>query len=57
LTASWVWESWWAYDEPRLRHHLFFLHAPTSLGDHDFRHRRARIGHASSPDLVDWGAS
>ncbi len=42
------------YDEPRLRHHLFFLHAPKSLGDPELRHRHARIGHASSPDLVDW---
>lgn len=52
--SSWVWDSWWAYDGPADRHHLFFLHAPMALGDPELRHRHARIGHASSPDLVGW---
>ena len=54
MSDSWVWDSWWVHDEARQRHHLFFLHAPTALGDPELRHRNARIGHASSPDLVDW---
>jgi beta-fructofuranosidase len=33
---------------------LFFLHAPTSLGDPELRHRGARIGHATSGDLTQW---
>ena len=28
VTDSWVWDSWWVYDESARRHHLFFLHAP-----------------------------
>lgn len=34
--------------------HMFYLHAPRSLGDPDLRHRNARIGHAISADLIDW---
>src|SRR5205085_11528965 len=33
---------------------LFYLRAPKSLGHPDLRHRNARIGHASSPDLMVW---
>lgn len=48
----WVWDFWHADDGER--HHLFYLFAPTSLGDPDLRHRNARVGHATSTDLVDW---
>ncbi|MBV9831367.1 MAG: hypothetical protein JOZ82_07200 [Marmoricola sp.] len=54
LPGAWVWDSWWVHDDATQRHHLFFLHAPTSLGDPELRHRHARIGHASSPDLRSW---
>jgi beta-fructofuranosidase len=54
LPGAWVWDSWWIHDDTTLRHHLFFLHAPVSLVDPLLRHRRARIGHASSADLVTW---
>jgi len=52
LPEHWVWDFWLADDG---RHfHLFFLYAPHSLGDPESRHRNARIGHATSADLVDW---
>jgi beta-fructofuranosidase len=50
--GHWVWDFWVADDGDRF--HLFYLHAPTSLGDPDLRHRNARIGHATSVDLVEW---
>jgi beta-fructofuranosidase len=52
LPESWVWDFWLADDGPDL--HLFFLHAPRSLGDPELRHRSARIGHAVTRDLVSW---
>jgi len=52
LDEHWVWDSWTADDGDR--HHLFFLQAPRALGDPGLRHAAARIGHASSADLVDW---
>lgn len=48
----WVWDFWTADDGER--YHLYYLHAPTSLGDPDLRHRNARIGHATSLDLTEW---
>ncbi len=48
----WVWDFWFADDGERF--HLYYLHAPKSLGDPNLRHRNARIGHATSPDLVTW---
>jgi beta-fructofuranosidase len=48
----WVWDFWVADDGERF--HLYYLHAPRSLGDPDLRHRNARIGHASSLDLRTW---
>ena len=48
----WIWDSWIADDGDR--YHLFFLKAPSALGDPDLRHTSARIGHATSLDLVDW---
>ena len=52
LEAHWVWDFWVADDGETF--HLYYLRAPTSLGDPDLRHRNARIGHATSPDLTDW---
>lgn len=54
LPDAWVWDFWTAYDEEQALHHVFFLHAPTSLGDPEQRHRNARIGHAVSADLRTW---
>ena len=52
LADHWVWDFWIADDGDRF--HLFYLHAPMSLGDPQLRHRNAVIGHASSVDLTDW---
>lgn len=52
LPDHWVWDFWVADDGELF--HLFFLHAPKSLGDPDLRHRNARIGHATSSDLKNW---
>lgn len=52
LAEDWVWDFWTADDGER--HHLFFLHAPRSLGDPDLRHTHASIGHAVSTDLSTW---
>lgn len=52
LDDHWVWDFWFAWDGDR--HHVFFLKAPTSLGDPDLRHVNARVGHAVSPDLRRW---
>lgn len=49
---DWVWDFWTVDDGER--YHLFFLHAPKSLGDPDARHYSAGIGHAVSDDLVNW---
>lgn len=52
LADHWVWDFWHADDG--VEHHLFYLHAPKSLGDPNLRHRNARIGHATSTDLRTW---
>jgi beta-fructofuranosidase len=52
LADDWVWDFWTIEDGPT--HHLFFLHAPRSLGDPDLRHRNASVGHAVSADLRTW---
>jgi beta-fructofuranosidase len=52
LADFWVWDFWLADDGARF--HLFFLHAPKSLGDANLRHRNAQIGHATSNDLRRW---
>ncbi len=51
-TDHWVWDFWLADDGEEF--HLYYLHAPRSLGDPDLRHRNARIGHATSRDLRAW---
>lgn len=52
LRDHWVWDFWFADDGKQF--HVFFLHAPKSLGDPELRHRNARIGHATSLDLFAW---
>jgi beta-fructofuranosidase len=52
LDSHWVWDFWFADDGERF--HMFYLHAPKSLGDPHLRHRNARIGRATSTDLVTW---
>jgi len=52
LKDSWVWDFWLADDGTAF--HMYFLHAPKSLGDPELRHRNARIGHATSQDLSTW---
>ncbi|MDO7883461.1 glycoside hydrolase family 68 protein [Antiquaquibacter soli] len=52
LDAHWVWDFWLADDGELF--HLYYLHAPKSLGDPHLRHRNARVGHATSTDLRDW---
>ncbi|SHF73806.1 beta-fructofuranosidase [Kaistia soli DSM 19436] len=52
LDDHWVWDFWLADDGATF--HMFFLHAPHALGDPHLRHRNARIGHATSADLVNW---
>lgn len=52
LPDQWVWDFWTADDGDQF--HLYYLHAPRTLGDPGLRHRNARIGHATSPDLTRW---
>ncbi|MFD5112802.1 glycosyl hydrolase family 32 [Streptomyces sp. NPDC058391] len=52
LDHAWVWDFWFADDGDTF--HLYYLHAPKSLGDPELRHRNARIGHATSANLIDW---
>lgn len=52
LDGTWIWDSWVARDGAT--YHLFFLQAPSALGDPSLRHARATIGHATSTDLVTW---
>jgi beta-fructofuranosidase len=52
LHDHWIWDFWFAQDGEDL--HVYFLHAPKSLGDPELRHRNARIGHAVSRDLRTW---
>ena len=52
LDEDWVWDFWTIRDGDA--HHLFFLHAPRSLGDPDLRHGNAAVGHAVSDDLRTW---
>ena len=54
LPDSYVWDFWSLHDDSSGLHHLFFLHARTSLGDPDLRHLHARVGHAVSSDLSVW---
>ena len=52
LDTHWVWDFWLADDGDLF--HMYYLHAPKSLGDQHLRHRNARVGHATSRDLVTW---
>lgn len=51
-SQSWVWDFWIADDGAA--YHLYYLHAPRSLGHSDLRHRSACVGHAVSTDLGHW---
>jgi beta-fructofuranosidase len=55
LEDLFVWDFWLAprihADEP---FHCYFLQAPRSLPDPEMRHDQARIGHATSTNLIDW---
>jgi beta-fructofuranosidase len=51
VADQWVWDSWVVDDGEN--YHLFFLQAPRSLGSPERRHTAARIGHATSTDLVE----
>lgn len=52
LETHWVWDFWLADDGDLF--HMYYLHAPKSLGDPHLRHRNAKVGHATSPDLTTW---
>ena len=52
LHDDWVWDFWTI--RHGADHHLFFLHAPRTLGDPELRHVNARVGHAVSTDLRTW---
>lgn len=52
LADHWLWDVWFAVDGDTA--HVFYLHAPHSLGDPERRHQHARIGHATSRDLRHW---
>ncbi len=51
LPDHWLWDSWIVDDGSR--HHLYYLQAPR-MPSPTMRHDRARVGHATSTDLVDW---
>jgi len=52
LDTHWVWDFWLADDGDLF--HMYYLHAPKSLGDQNLRHRNATVGHATSTDLIEW---
>ena len=54
LEDKWVWDLWLAPEKVDGKWHIFFLQAPRSLVNPDLRHANATVGHATSPDLMDW---
>ena len=52
LSADWLWDFWFGRDGDD--YHIFYLHAPRSLGDPKLRHWNVSIGHAVSEDLFRW---
>ena len=54
LEDKWVWDLWLAPEKVDGNWHIFFLQAPRALGDPDLRHANATVGHAISPDLINW---
>jgi beta-fructofuranosidase len=52
VAGHWVWDFWLTRDGDE--HHVFFLQAPSSIGDPELRHWNVSIGHAVSRDLVGW---
>lgn len=51
---KWVWDLWLAPEKVDGHWHIFFLQAPRSLLDPDLRHASATVGHAISPNLINW---
>ncbi|CAB4718349.1 MAG: glycosyl hydrolase family 32 [Actinobacteria bacterium] len=54
LEETWVWDLWLAPEKVDGDWHIFFLQAPRSLINPDLRHANATVGHATSPDLINW---
>lgn len=54
LEDKWVWDLWLAPEKVDGNWHIFFLQAQRSLVDPDLRHASATVGHAVSPDLINW---
>lgn len=54
LEDKWVWDLWLAPEKVDGNWHIFFLQAPRSLIDPHARHANATVGHATSPDLINW---
>jgi beta-fructofuranosidase len=52
LDSHYLWDSWIADDGENF--HLFVLQAPRTIGGPENRHINATVGHAVSPDLVNW---
>ena len=52
ILGSYVWDFWFAWDDETI--HMFFLTAPKTSEHADLRHPHARIGHATSHDLMTW---
>lgn len=52
LEDKWVWDYWFAQDGSD--YHIFYLQAPRALQNPELRHWHTSIGHALSPDLVNW---
>jgi beta-fructofuranosidase len=52
LSGNYVWDYWIARDGKT--YHLYCLTAPRTPEHPDLRHLSARIGHASSENLIDW---
>jgi beta-fructofuranosidase len=53
LPDKWLWDYWFAADDSP-DYHIFYLQAPRDLAHSDLRHWHVSIGHATSPDLVNW---
>ncbi|MFF2945761.1 hypothetical protein ACFVSQ_38625 [Streptomyces niveus] len=50
LDHAWVWDFWFADDGDTF--HMFYLHAPKSLGDPELRHVNDRLVLGSYVELV-----
>lgn len=50
----WVWDSWYSPEPIDGLWHAYFLMAPKNEVDPELRHSEARVGHATSTDLINW---